>query len=159
MEKRNAPPACGASGAFRKGGCLFAQKLNFKAYWICRNPVSRNCEIRPKPGSTVVFWIETAFARLVVGFPEASRNSGLAAVFTAWKLSAGISSFWPTAMDCAEYCGWLKRLKNSNRNCILMRSVSLKFLFRDQSTVLVPGPEQIPTADLTNFPNWKPFKV
>src|ERR1700690_1231340 len=34
--------------------------------------------------------------------------------------------------------GWLKRLKNSARNCILKRSLKLKFFMAEKSTFLKP---------------------
>ena len=88
----------------------------------------------------------------MVEFPFASLNSGRATVFGALKLIveglAGVLKF-----------GWLNRLKKSILNCNLTRSVILKFLESEKSTVRVGGPRQSPTGAFPKVPNCIPFKV
>src|SRR6266851_3308687 len=95
-----------------------------------------------------------------MGLPALSEYKALLGLSAA---RVGPLKFTPSSplgpMELARYCGWLKRLKKSIWNCILTRSVSLKFLRKDRSTSLLPGPEQTPKPSLPFLPIWKPFRV
>src|SRR5262249_26047710 len=101
--------------------------------------------------------METAFVREVVGVPPAVRNSGLASELGALKPMLTAPVLVPP--PGLPYCGWLKRLNASIRNCARTRSVSLKVFANDESTVRVGGPSQSPMRALPTAPNLKPFIV
>src|SRR6267378_636552 len=65
----------------------------------------------------------------------------------------------PLVKAAVEYWGWLNILKKSSWNCILTRSVSLKFFRKEKSTSLLPGPVQMPTPALPSCPTCNPFTV
>src|SRR6267378_216651 len=124
--KRPAKPSSGLAGRGGSRLCQYNQKVNRIEYWNCR--LRSDIELTvPTWAFGVVFWTETAFARGVgVGgrtpvmgsggpggpqrpHPFLSRNSGLAAVFTALKPTLAK----PWLLPRLPYCGWLKRLKAS----------------------------------------------
>src|SRR5215831_10324867 len=58
-------------------------------------------------------------------------------------------------IESPRNCTLLKKLKNSMRNCMLTRSVTLKFFSMEKSVLAIPGPAQAPTCSLPNVSNWK----
>src|SRR5258708_3009454 len=95
-----------------------------------------------------------------MGLPALSKYKALLGLSAA---RVGPLKFTPNSpllpMELARYCGWLKRLKRSIWNCILTRSVSLKFFGKGRGSVVFRGPEGKAKPSLRLFPIWKPFRV
>src|SRR6266403_5002477 len=145
--KRPAKPSAGLAGRLGSRFCQYDQKVNRIEYWNSRLR-SDTVPTVPTWAFGALFWTETAFARVHVEAPLASRNSGfgVAPVHVFWALKPMLTKPW--LLPRLPYCGWLKRLKASIRNWAWSHSVMRKFFDTEKSTVRVGGPRQSPIREV-----------